>query len=151
MNFIFDALTQIRANSIKAIENLSEQQLNKIPEGFGNNIIWNLGHMVASQQILCYKLGGAPILVSDDFISMFKKDSSPKNWVKPISLQEVKTIFDLTNNAFQKDYESGLFKNYSEYKTSSGLVLRSIEDALVYSYGHENLHYGVILNLKKLV
>jgi len=151
MNFIFDALIQIRANSIKAIENLSEQQLNKIPEGFGNNIIWNLGHMVASQQILCYKLGGAQMLVSDDFIASFKKDSSPKNWTKSVSLQEVKTFFDLTNNTFQKDYKSGLFKNYSEYKTSSGLVLRSIEDALVYSYGHENLHYGVILNLKKLV
>ncbi len=151
MNFIFDALIQIRSNTLKAIESLSQEQLNTIPEGFSNNIIWNLGHMVASQQLLCYKLGGAPVLVSDDFLAAFKKDSSPKNWTKSVSLQEVKTIFDLTNAAFQKDYESGLFKNYSEYKTSSGLVLRSIEDALIYSYGHENLHFGIILNLKKLV
>lgn len=151
MNFIFNALIQIRNNSLKAVEGYSTEQLNTIPKGFGNNIIWNLGHMVASQQILCYKLGGAPMLLPDDFIAKYKKDSSPKDWTKLVEISEVKNYFELTNNAFAKDYEGKIFSNYNEYKTSSGIVLKSAEDALIYNYGHENLHYGVILALKKLV
>jgi hypothetical protein len=151
MNFIFDALIQIRTNAIKIADSLTDSQLNSIPTGFNNNIIWNLGHMVASQQILCYKLGGAPLLVSDDFLSLYKKDSTPSLWTVAPSYSDIKEAFLTTNSAFQKDYQNNLFENYSEYKTSSGLVLKNSNDALVYNYGHENLHFGIIMNLKKLV
>jgi hypothetical protein len=151
MKFIFETLNKIRANSWKALDGYSEEQLNKIPEGFGNNIVWNLGHMVASQQILCYKLGGAPILVDDTFVSLYRKDTSPKNWTKPADLKEIKHYFEMTSEAFSKDYEKKIFTNYQPYTTSAGVTLNTIEDALIYNYGHENLHYGVILNLRKLV
>jgi len=34
----------------------SLEQLNKIPEGFNNNLIWNIAHCVVTQQLLCYKV-----------------------------------------------------------------------------------------------
>ena len=37
------------------------EQLNKIPDGFSNNIIWNIGHIVVSQQALVYRLSGLQI------------------------------------------------------------------------------------------
>jgi len=151
MDFIFEALLQIRGNTWKAIEGYSEEQLNRIPEGYGNNIIWNLGHTIATQQILCYKLGGAALLVPDSFLAMYKKDTSPKEWTKPADLKEIKHYLEITSNAFSGDYDKKIFNKYVEYKTSSGLVLKNIDDALIYNYGHENLHYGVILNLRKLV
>ncbi len=151
MEFIFETLKQIRANTWKAIDGYSEEQLNKIPEGFGNNIAWNLGHMVATQQILCYKLSGANVLLPDSFISLYKKDSSPKDWTKPADLKEIKNYFEVTNEAFLADYVKNILNNYKPYTTSAGVTLNTIEDALIYNYGHENLHYGVILNLKKLV
>ncbi len=151
MKFLFEALDQFRANSWKAIEGYSEEQLNKIPEGHGNNLAWNLGHMVASQQGLCYRLGGVPLLVPDSFIQLYKKDSSPKTWTKPADMKEIKHYFEVTSAVFQKDYKDNKFKNYTEYKTSSGATLKTIEDGLIYNYGHENLHYGVILSLRKLV
>jgi hypothetical protein len=151
MKFTFDVLNQIRANSWKAIDGYSEEQLNLTPQGLSNNIAWNLGHMVASQQILCYKNGGAEMLVPDSFLSLYRKDTSPKDWTKAADLKEIKHYFELTSESFSKDYDKKLFDNYKEYKTSAGVVLSKIEDALIYNYGHENLHYGVILNLRKLV
>ena len=151
MNFIFNTLNIIRANTWKAIEGYSEEQLNKIPEGFGNNIAWNLGHMVATQQILCYKIGGAETIIPESFLALYKKDTSPKNWEKPADLKEIKHYFEITSERFSGDYDKKLFSNYKEYKTSAGVVLTCIDDALIYNYGHENLHYGVILNLRKLV
>jgi hypothetical protein len=32
------------------------EQLNKIPEGYNNNLIWNIAHVVVVQQMLVYKL-----------------------------------------------------------------------------------------------
>lgn len=151
MKFTFEALEQFRANSWKAIEGLSDEQVNLVPAGQNNNIAWNLGHMVASQQGLCYRLTGAPLLVPAEFVALYKKDSSPKDWTKPADLKEIKHYFEITSEAFLKDYETKKLNNYTEYKTSSGVVLKTIEDALVYNYGHENLHYGVILTLKKNV
>ena len=49
MEFVFNAITQTRANAIAAIEGLSNEQLNEIPEGFSNNIAWNLGHILVTQ------------------------------------------------------------------------------------------------------
>ena len=31
------------------------EQLNKIPAGFSNNLIWNIGHIIVAQQGLIYK------------------------------------------------------------------------------------------------
>ncbi|HSZ25752.1 MAG TPA: DinB family protein [Cytophagaceae bacterium] len=151
MKFIFETLNQTRANALKSIEGFSEEQLAKIPEGFGNNILWNLGHMVASQQILCYKLAGIPMITPDEFVALFQKGTSPKNWTDPVSLKEIKYYFEVTSEAFQKDYDKKIFENYRAYKTSSGVALNTIDDALVYNYGHENLHLGVVLTLRKLV
>ena len=39
---------------LKIVENYSLEHLNKIPEGFSNNLAWNLGHIIVSQQGLVY-------------------------------------------------------------------------------------------------
>ena len=39
-----------RKHYLKLIENYSLEQLNKIPEGFSNNLAWNLGHIIVAQQ-----------------------------------------------------------------------------------------------------
>jgi hypothetical protein len=151
MKFVFDTLNIIRANTWKAVEGYSEEQLNLIPQGMNNNIAWNLGHMITSQQLLCYKNGGAEILIPESFLPLFRKDTSPKDWTKPADLKEIKHYFELTSEAFSKDYDKKIFNGYKEYKTSAGATLSKTEDAIIYNYGHENLHYGTILALRKLV
>jgi hypothetical protein len=51
----------------------------------------------------------------------------------------------------QEDYENGVFKEYNEYKTSTKVTLRNIEDALAFNLYHEGLHLGVILSLEKIL
>ncbi|MCB0460976.1 MAG: DinB family protein, partial [Flavobacteriaceae bacterium] len=45
-----------RKGILSLIEGLSIMQLNKIPQGFKNNIAWNVAHLLVTQQLLCYKL-----------------------------------------------------------------------------------------------
>ena len=58
---------------LKLIESYSIEQLNKIPEGFSNNLIWNLGHIIVSQQGLVYRLSGLPVNVSEEITNKYKK------------------------------------------------------------------------------
>jgi len=151
MKFIFEALDTIRTKTWEAVAHLSEEQLHTIPDGLGNNIAWNLGHIVASQQGLCYRLGNAPLLIPTDFIEKYRKGTSPKEWTSKADINQIKEYYALTSIRFEEDYRSGLFANFTEYPTSMGVVLKNIDDAIVYNFGHENLHFGVILNLRKLV
>lgn len=151
MPFIFEALKTIRKNTLEAVLQLNTEHLHQIPASASNNIIWNLGHNVATQQILCYKLANIEMLVPQNFIDTYKKGTSPKNWSLHQSLEEIVQFYALTTNHFENDFLANKFHNFSPYTTSSGIVLTCIDDALVYNYGHENLHYGVILNLKKQI
>jgi hypothetical protein len=149
--FIFEALLLLRNNTLKNVQTLSIEQLNKIPEGHNNNIIWHIGHMMASQQTLCYLRSGATPNLTPEFIDKYRKGTSPKGWEKPVSLEEIKTLFLSTAEVFEKEYQAGKFKAYERYTTSAGVTLTTIDEAIIYSYGHENLHYGNILTMLKLV
>ncbi len=149
--FLFDALIQIRQNTLKVVEHLSTEQLNKIPEKCSNNIIWHIGHMMASQQILCYVRSGATPRLSQDVIEKYRKGTSPKGWESPVALRELKPLFIETAARFEQDFQSGLLTPYESYTTASGITLTTIDEAIPYSYGHENLHYGNIMTMLKMV
>ena len=46
----FDILRKVRAMVLKFIDGLTVEQLHTIPEGFKNNIAWNVLHLVVTQQ-----------------------------------------------------------------------------------------------------
>jgi uncharacterized damage-inducible protein DinB len=149
--FIFEALVQTRQNALKVAKQLSTEQINRIPAGHSNNIIWHIGHMMASQQVLCYIRSGAPARIPNALIEKFRKGTSPADWTSATLLSDLETLFIETATVFEADYKAGLLSNYEEYATSSGIVLSTIDEAVAYSYGHENLHYGNILTLVKSV
>jgi len=151
MNKQFEILRESRKLILKSIENLSLEQLNKIPNGFKNNIIWNVAHLGVTQQLLCYKLSGLPCLISNEMIEKYQKGTSP---LQPVFEEELEIIFklflELPKN-LEEDYATKLFKNYYPYKTSVNITLNSIEDGIVFNSYHEGIHLGVILQLLKFV
>ena len=72
---------------LKIIENYSLEQLNTIPEGMSNNLIWNMGHVIVSQQKLVYALSGLPMHISD---SLFEKYQNLTIYLKVILISAKK-------------------------------------------------------------
>jgi hypothetical protein len=132
------------------MEQFSLEELNKIPDGFNNNIIWNIGHAVATQQLLVYRLSGSDVLVSDDFIDRYRKGTKPESDVSQAEVDYIKSLLFSTIESTQEAYESGVFKKFTEYtlSTTKG-VLKSVENAIEFNNYHEGLHLGYILALKK--
>lgn len=151
MKSVFDVQKTIREILLKIVNNHSLEQLNKIPEGFSNNIIWNVGHCIAAQQSLVYKLSGLPTMVSEDFILKYRKGTKPEGDVSQAEVDEIKTLLSTTLEKTENDFESGLFVEYAEYTTSMGFTLRNVQNALDFNNYHEGTHTGIIMAIRKLV
>jgi len=147
----FDILIKTRQLLLKITEHLSMVQLNKIPQGFKNNIAWNIAHLAVTQQLLCYKLSGLNCLVSEEMIANFQKGTAPNQPISKEEFEAIKTQFLQLPLQLEEDYNKGIFKNYSEYKTSVNITLNSVEDAIMFNTYHEGIHLGIILQLMKFV
>lgn len=133
------------------LERYSLEQLNKIPSGFTNNIIWNIGHIITTQQGLVYRLSGLPVTISKEFHNKYKIGTFP---VKPATQEEVDEIKSLLQSQIQhtrEDYDSGRFQNFKEYVTSIGFHLDSIEEAISFNNYHEAIHLGFMINIQKFI
>lgn len=147
----FETLKQSRKLIIGATENLSIDQLNKIPQGFKNNVAWNIAHLVVTQQLLCYNLAGLDCLISNEMILNFQKGTAPAYTVSKKEFDTIKELFLKLPEKFEEDFNKGIFKNYKEYKTSLNITLNSIGDGIVFNTYHEGIHLGIILQLLKFI
>ena len=133
------------------LENNSLEKLNTIPEGFSNNLIWNIGHIVVSQQMLVYKLSGLPMMVSDEMVSNYKKGSKPEHNIGQAEVDEIKTLLFATLEQTKKDFAKNVFQSYAEYTTGMGFHLTTAKDAIEFNNYHEALHLGIMMQIKKFI
>lgn len=151
MELIFSNTLLVRNFVLNYISGLSHEQLLKIPSGFNNNIAWNLGHILTTQQLLSYGLSDNELNIPKHYVPMYSKGSSPAVWQKPSDTDEIKNLLILTIGYFESDYLAGKFAKFKEYTTSMGMKLNKIEDVLHMNYGHEMQHIGIIQSITKLV
>ena len=147
----FDILLKSRELVLKTIDGLSMEQIHKIPDGFKNNIAWNVAHLVVTQQLLHYKLSGLNLLIPDNLIADYRKGTFPTKTFSEEEFDEVLELFSGLPETLIEDYQAAIFENYDEYETSTGFVLTSIENAIAFNNFHEGIHYGIIRALVKLV
>ena len=78
MNMNFEITKRNRNILENFLNTFSLAELNKIPEGFKNNIFWNIAHVVATQQLLVYKLSKLEMKLPEDWVNEFKKETKPE-------------------------------------------------------------------------
>jgi hypothetical protein len=149
MDYAFDINLKNRTILSSFLENFSLEKLNKVPEGFNNNVFWNIAHVVVIQQLLVYNLSGLPMLISDEMMAKYKKGAKAENDVIQDEVNELKTLLFSTAEKTKEDYENGVFKGYSSYTTSTNSTMACVEEAISFNNYHEGIHLGYILALKK--
>lgn len=146
-----EIIRKTRAFLLKNLEDLTAEQYNKIPEGFNNNIIWNLGHMIAAQQGVCYIRAGLAPRVGEDIINSFKSSTKPERAYSGAEMENIKSLLFSTLDQLEEDYNNNIFGGYTAWSTRYGVELASIDDALDFLPFHEGLHSGCIGAMKRLV
>ncbi|MBO3117994.1 DinB family protein [Winogradskyella sp. DF17] len=151
MDWAFDITTKNRTILKSYLENLSLEDLNKIPRGFNNNIIWNIAHVVATQQILVYTLSGLEPIIDTAFINKYRKGTKPDQLVFEQEVNVIKGLLFSTIEQTEKDYKAQRFKTYTTYTVSTKSTITSLDEAIEFNNFHEGIHLGYIYALRKLI
>jgi len=148
---IFQTSKYTRSILENLLNKLTPKQLYFIPKGFKNHILWNIAHILVTEQLLIYKLSGLDINMDNKFVNLYGKGSTPKTKISLTEIDEIKEQLIPLIEKTEKDFKNGTFKNFIEYPTSTGIVLRSLDDTFKFNNYHEGIHLGIILSIKKLL
>lgn len=152
METIFKTWTTSRKLYLSFFDNYSLDQLNKVPNGFNNNLIWNIGHVIVAQQSLIYKGSNLPMYISDDLVNLYKSGTKPTATTSQTEANELKELLISLIEKTKADFEKDVFTaTYNERTTGTGFHLASVNDAFEFNNYHEGIHLGYMMSIRKFV
>lgn len=152
MEYSFDICLKNRQLFDGILSTLTLKQLNTIPAGFNNNILWNIAHSLVTQQLLVYGLSGNEFQIEQHLIELYRKGTKPERAMTQNEVNEIQSLLFSTLTQLEADYTSGKFKDYKQYTLgTTGGVLATVENAIEFNNFHEGLHLGYSMALMRLV
>lgn len=150
-HFVFKQLDDIRNLTIKAVEELSEGALDCVPEGFNNNVRWNLGHIYVVQEKFAFHFAGEPLQLPENFDRLFAKGTKPADWNETLPSLEI--LLEMLAEQPKRIQETFLHRFDEQVKTpfttGSGILLNTIGEFLTVTLYHEGMHFHSISVLKR--
>lgn len=147
----FEANLFSRNKISKLIEGLNLEQVNKIPKGLKHNIVWNIGHILAMQQLVIYMASEVEPTFKMNLIEKYKTGSVANSDVTEMEFEYLKEQLTATLINLKKNYKAGVFKKYNAFKTKAGVSVNCVEDAISFHTFHEGIHLGKIMEIRKLL
>ncbi len=153
MKTAFEINSTSRNVLLSFLDNYSLEQLNKIPDGFSNNLIWNIGHILVVQQMLVYRLSGLSMMVADEMVEKYRKGTKPEAEVSADEVALIRELLFKTIEQTQVDYLAGKFSGttFNGFTSMSGFTMNSVEDAISFNNYHEALHTGIMMSIRKFI
>lgn len=151
METTFEITHNSRKILLSFLEKYTLEQLNTVPQGFSNNLIWNIAHIVVVQQMLVYNLSGLPMMVSGEMINKYKRGTKPEHQVTQEEVEEIKVLLFSTLEKTKEDFANEIFKNYTEFTTMTGFTLKNAKAAMEFNNYHEATHTGIMMQIRKFI
>lgn len=151
MDTTFEITHNSRKILLSFLEKYTLEQLNTVPQGFSNNLIWNIAHIVVVQQMLVYNLSGLPMMVSGEMVNKYKRGTKPEQEVTQEEVDEIKTLLFSTIEKTKEDFANDIFKNYTEFTNMTGFTLKNAKAAMEFNNYHEATHTGIMMQIRKFL
>ncbi|WP_109438256.1 MULTISPECIES: DinB family protein [Aquimarina] len=151
MESVFRTWKTSRELYLDYFNNYTLEQLNKIPNGFSNNLIWNIGHIIVAQQALIYKDSDLEGYIPNELFGLYKPGTKPTGKTSQNEVTELKELLLSLIKKTETDFYDGKFVNYNERMTGTGFYLTSLKDAFEFNNYHEGLHLGFMVNIRKFI
>ncbi|MEN2466832.1 DinB family protein [Ornithinibacillus sp. FSL M8-0202] len=145
---LFNQLHAYRKETLRLVEELTEEEANMIPEGFHNNIRWNLGHIYLDQYLWIYALTKETSEETNQLNQWFGFGTNPNNFTEETpNLAELKERLTYQITDIKAKYEERLEEEFPP--TEMGMY--TIEQVLTRTIYHEGLHTTAIQYLKRFI
>lgn len=151
MNKLIEVILKTRIKLLASIADLSAEQLNYIPEGFNNNIIWHLGHLVSAQQGLCYLQANLPMRVTDAIRNDYAPGTKPERIIAQEEIDDIKSLLITTMEQLESDVNRNYFAGYTPWVNRFDVELNTVDDVLCYLPYHDGLHADRIAAYKRII
>lgn len=152
MQSVFERMRVVRTKIAAQLAGLSTEQLNRIPAGLNNNLVWQLGHLVVSTELLSYVRSQA---VPDKVVALadsYRNGSKPEGAVSAAEIDSLKGRFLTSIDQLEADYRNGMFAAAQAFSTHTfGITANTIEEVFEMCLWHDTLHWGNINVIRKLV
>ena len=150
MKQILLTFEQNRANVIALLQDHNLEELNTIPPGCHNNIVWNAGHLLLSPQFLLYHFSSLPMA---DFVPQlapkYGSGTKPDGNASQAELDLIVNQLGHTTQQVINDFDKGIFTTYQPYTSEYfGITMNNIEEAIHFNTYHEAFHFGFMSALK---
>lgn len=151
-SLLLDQIQLIRSITLKAVEEIADEEADVQPPSFNNTIRWHLGHIYVVQERLAFHYAGFPVDVPQSYIDMFSNSTKPADWKEePPSLAELSCRLTEQPNRIRtllgeklKEPPTVPFHRFDGKLSTIGAILN-------FSLYHEGLHTSSISMLKRLV
>jgi hypothetical protein len=153
MKIYLDLIRASRKKLLSYLDGLTIEQLNTIPEGFNNNLVWHVAHLVASQQMLCYRFSNNEPLVESYILDKYRNGTKPEAFIDADEFEKLKTYLTSNIDVMEEDIAKNKFRNFNAFNTTffDGLRFESFAEILTYVPVHESLHLGFCMALKRVL
>lgn len=142
---------EIRGYLLQSADGLNEEQLLKIPEGFNNNILWNIGHSITDNCSMLYPPTGQEMPVPPGYLEWFQPGTNPHDWAETPDASDVLRLGRELLNKLVDDCTADRMEVYEPMPLDDGVVLTDIAQAIAHCNIHEAMHLGVIMSIRKFV
>lgn len=140
-----------RKNLLRFMDSYDAGQMNRIPDGFSNNLIWNLGHILVVQQLLVYGLSGQPLHIPKKLVLRYQRDTRPGGPVDDFEISEIRERLEATVLLLEQDLEAARFGAFRPFTNSAGFEVTNLQEAITFNNFHEGLHLGYMLSIRKFL
>ncbi|KAA9021621.1 DinB family protein [Niallia endozanthoxylica] len=135
----------IRTRFHSRVADITEDVADILPEGFSNNIRWNIGHvLVVTEKFLFADKGNLPA----QYYEFFAPGTKPSDWTGEVPTiavlvqqleKQYNRIKDLPNETFNEKLAEPLLGNHT------------VGELAVFSCFHESYHLGQIMAMKRTI
>ena len=139
---------------MKAVANLSDEQMFAIPDGFANNIAWNIGHLIVIEQVMIYERCAVPMHIDADAMrAMYWANTAPSDWESQPDIAALVAQLAEQPQQLADDLARGVFndKPFAPRTSGSGISISTLDEAIHYNNYHEGMHAGTMLSLLDFV
>lgn len=145
---IFSQIELNRSRTLEIVADLSTEQVNLIPNGYNNNILWHVGHILTTQERLAFRLIQDTLDLHESLMAFFLNGTKPADW--QTTPPDILTLLPLLKEQSVR-IKQRLQGRLDEQITLPFKDMNLLKEVLIYSIGHEALHVGYIMAMKKVV
>ncbi|WP_284140732.1 MULTISPECIES: DinB family protein [unclassified Virgibacillus] len=147
-DILFNQVKTYRKETLEITHDVTEVEANIIPNGFHNNIRWNLGHIYLDQYLWIQAVTREKKEGLDHFNKWFGFGTSPADFTNSTpTMSELKQLLVEQPNDILARYSHRLNEPFEP--TEMGIY--TIEQVLIRTIYHEGLHAATIKTLKRFI